>query len=225
MGSKKKNVATKGPKKNNNNNSQQHAYAAAQEFFTNKQKLQQKQQEEDDKFQLFSIRNSLATGALSSTMGGQQSKKIVSQANTTTTNDDGNNNEGKKMPAKKKNYHHPSLKKNALEFPPPPTSAAASSGKEQIDQMKATMGPTKYKQLKKNTQRLAKGEITGQHYIDESLKLFSEGILDDLFWSYIPPLLHSFPATNNNREQALSYMENLRFAQVLQQREYLQHSG
>lgn len=133
-------------------------------------------------------------------------------------------NNNKKMPAKKKT--NPSLKKNAVEFPPPPptTAASSSSGKEHVNQMKDTMGPTKYKQLKKNTQRMAKGEITGQYYIDESLKLFTEGILDDLFWNYIPPLLHSFPATAN-REQALSYMESLRFAQVLQQREYLQNSG
>lgn len=63
---KKNAAATKSNNSNKkNNNSQQHVYAAAQDYFSNKQKLQQQQQQDQSQF---SIRNSLATGALSSTM-------------------------------------------------------------------------------------------------------------------------------------------------------------
>ena len=64
---KKNAAATKSNNSNKkNNNSQQHVYAAAQDYFSNKQKLQQQQQQQDQS--QFCIRNSLATGALSSTM-------------------------------------------------------------------------------------------------------------------------------------------------------------
>lgn len=99
---KKNAAATKSNNSNKkNNNSQQHVYAAAQDYFSNKQKLQQQQQQQDQS--QFCIRNSLATGALSSTMDQYNSNKIISQVK---------DNNNKKMPAKKKT--NPSLKKNGM---------------------------------------------------------------------------------------------------------------
>ena len=179
-------------------------YAAAEAFFNKQQQLKKNKANNDSDW----LQTSVARGALSSTMAASSSSIVKQQqqddrkmaAKSKTTN--------KQIASTKDNKHYPSL-------------TAPASGKELLAEMKSTMGPTKYKQLKKLTQQLAQQNINGQHYIDNACTLFDDGILDDLFWNYIPPLLQSCPS--HTAQQALTYMESLRFAQVLQQREYSSH--
>lgn len=178
-------------------------YAAAEAFFSKQQQLNTNKMNNHSEL----VRTSVAKGALSSTMA-MPSSSIVTQQQDNRKMAAKSKPTNKQIASTKDNKHYPSL-------------TTPASGKELVTEMKSTMGPTKYKQLKKWTQQLAQQNINGQFYIDNACTLFDDGILDDLFWNYIPPLLQSCPS--HTAQQALSYMENLRFAQVLQQREYSSH--
>ena len=112
---------------------------------------------------------------------------------------------------------------NTLDFPPPrrdnPTfNDDLTNGKDVVRQMKAALGPTKYKELKRLTNYYAAGDMTPDAYVDMSSALFDRGASDACFWKYMPGLIESCPNSKDNAE-AMSYMENLRVASALQTQE------
>ena len=113
---------------------------------------------------------------------------------------------------------------NMMEFPPPrrddPTfnNDDLASGVDTVRQIKAALGPTKYKELKRLTNYYAAGDMTPDAYVDMSSALFDKGIGDGCFWKYMPKLIESCPSVRENAE-AIRYMENLRVADALQRQE------
>ena len=113
---------------------------------------------------------------------------------------------------------------NMMNFPPPrrdnPTfnNDDLASGMDTIRQMKAALGPTKYKELKRMTNYYAAGDMTPDAYVDMSSALFDKGVGDGCFWKYMPKLIDSCPSARDNAE-AMKYMENLRVADALQKQE------
>jgi len=113
---------------------------------------------------------------------------------------------------------------NVMDFPPPrrdnPTfnNDDLASGMDTVRQMKAALGPTKYKELKRLTNYYAAGDMMPDAYVDMSSALFDKGIGDGCFWKYMPKLIQSCPSAKDNAE-ALEYMENLRVADLLQKQE------
>lgn len=92
------------------------------------------------------------------------------------------------------------------------------SGKVVVQEMKAALGPVKYKELKGLTNYYAAGEMTPDAYVDMTSALFDRGIDDRAFWKYMPNLIESCPNSFANAKAA-TYMENLRVATALQTQE------
>jgi len=112
---------------------------------------------------------------------------------------------------------------NTLDFPPPrrdkPTfNDDLANGKDVVRQMKAALGPTKYKELKRLTNYYAAGDMTPDAYVDMSSALFDRGAGDACFWKYMPGLIEGCPNPKDN-DEAKAYMENLRVASALQTQE------
>jgi len=78
-----------------------------------------------------------------------------------------------------------------------------------VEDMKASLGPAKYKQLKKLTKEFASGELAPDAYVDHSAALFDHGYGDQDFWIFLPTLLASCP-NEHEANQASNYMDNLR---------------
>jgi hypothetical protein len=92
---------------------------------------------------------------------------------------------------------------NILDFPPPPSTHVT------VDEIKATLGSQKYKELKRLTKEFAADSIAPDAYVDHAASLFEQGYADVNFWSFLPSLLQSCPNTMSaNRAQ--EYMEQLR---------------
>ena len=78
-----------------------------------------------------------------------------------------------------------------------------------VDEIKATLGSQKYKELKRLTKEFAADSIAPDAYVDHAASLFEQGYADANFWSFLPSLLQSCPNTASaNRAQ--EYMEQLR---------------
>ena len=84
-----------------------------------------------------------------------------------------------------------------------PTAAKAT-----VEEIKATLGPNKYKQLKRYTQDFASGSLSPEGYVDQSAALFDLGYGDVDFWNFLPLLIESCPNTDA-AEHAERYMQSL----------------
>ena len=93
---------------------------------------------------------------------------------------------------------------NVLEFPPPPSSKEVT-----VEEIKATLGSVKYKQLRKLTKEFAADSMAPDAYVDHAASLFDQGYADRDFWAFIPTLLGSCPNTSS-ANKAQRYMEDLR---------------
>lgn len=87
--------------------------------------------------------------------------------------------------------------------------APSSTSKASVGDMKATLGPVRFKQLKGLTRDFASDEIAPDAYIDHAAALFDQGYGDPDFWSFVPSLLESCP-NEFTANQATLYMENLK---------------
>ena len=87
----------------------------------------------------------------------------------------------------------------------PPSSSATAS----VEDIKAQLGPIKYKELKSCVKRFTSKELGPEEFIDHTAALFDRGYADKDFWSFLPGLLESFPDEFRAR-QAMEYMEELK---------------
>lgn len=87
--------------------------------------------------------------------------------------------------------------------------APSANSKATVDDIKAYLGPPKYKQLKKYTKEFAASELAPDAFVDHAASLFEQGYGDNYFWAFLPSLIESCP-NEMAAAQALSYMENLR---------------
>jgi hypothetical protein len=86
---------------------------------------------------------------------------------------------------------------------------ALASAKASVEEMKASLGPNKFKQLKRLTKDFAESYLAPEGYVDQSAALFDKGYADPDFWSFLPSLLESCP-NGQASEHALKYMTSLR---------------
>lgn len=93
------------------------------------------------------------------------------------------------------------------------SATASSSAKATVDDMKASLGQKKFKQLKKLTKAFALEELAAEGYVDQAAALFEKGYEDPDFWSYLPSLLESCP-NQGSAQHALKYMNSLKRQQV-----------
>jgi E3 ubiquitin-protein ligase ZNF598 len=141
--------------------------------------------------------------------------------------------------AERSKSHKPPSLNSTVEFPPPPkasnsratkyrvpTTQAANSNvlsahsllpfpssanaKATVEDMKATLGSSKYKQLKSYTRDFASGAIDADSFVDFSASLFEHGYADFDFWSFIPSLVASTPVGEPAKQRAIRYLEQLR---------------
>ncbi|KAL3941477.1 MAG: hypothetical protein SGBAC_004165 [Bacillariaceae sp.] len=87
--------------------------------------------------------------------------------------------------------------------------APIQSASATIEDMKASMGQKKFKQLKRITREFADGQLAPEGYVDQSASLFDKGYDDADFWSYLPSLIASCP-NGLVSQRALSYMTSLK---------------
>ena len=85
---------------------------------------------------------------------------------------------------------------------------ATAAAKVTVEDMKASLGPNKYKQLKRLTKEFATGDLSPEGYVDHSAALFDRGYADTDFWSYLPSLLESCP-NQDSAQNALRYMTSI----------------
>lgn len=77
-----------------------------------------------------------------------------------------------------------------------------------VEEMKASLGPNKFKQLKRLTKSFAEDQLSPEGYVDQSAALFDRGYGDSDFWSFLPSLLESCP-NQGGAERAQIYMASL----------------
>lgn len=88
-------------------------------------------------------------------------------------------------------------------------SSATAAARATVEDIKASLGPARFKQLKRLTRDFAQGELSPEGYVDQSAALFDGGYGDDDFWSSLPSLLESCPNEEASM-RALRYMTSLR---------------
>ena len=86
---------------------------------------------------------------------------------------------------------------------------APANPQDTLRDMQASLGPAKYKKLKRFTREFAEGELESDAYIDHAASLFDRGYRDPDFWKTMPLLVASCPHQASANE-ALQYMESLR---------------
>jgi len=123
---------------------------------------------------------------------------------------------------------------NTQHFPPPPKAnnnknntirdkllkednkviprASLQQGMATVDDIKTSLGQTKYKELKNLTKLFAADGLEPYEYVERAAFLFDGGDNED-FWGFVPGLLMSCP-NENSADIALQYMEELRAAQM-----------
>lgn len=131
----------------------------------------------------------------------------------------------------------PSLN-SSVDFPPPPSSASnnntslrqsvlgnskalsqqaisnvlhapSATATATVEDMKASLGSKKFKELKRMTREFAEGQLSPEGYVDQSAALFDRGYGDKDFWSFLPSLIESCP-NDMGSARALSYMSSLK---------------
>ena len=84
-------------------------------------------------------------------------------------------------------------------------------GMATVEEMKASLGLTNYKELKNLTKQFASDELAPDAYVDRAAALFEGGYGDIDFWLFLPALLVSCP-NQTSAGQALRYVDDLRAA-------------
>eukprot|EP00980_Cylindrotheca_fusiformis_P008114 scaffold1727_cov133-Cylindrotheca_fusiformis.AAC.17 len=130
----------------------------------------------------------------------------------------------------------PSLN-SSVDFPPPPSAAPnntnsvrqsvlgtrtpsqhamsnvlqapSATATATVEEMKTSLGTSKFKQLKRMTREFADGQLSPEGYVDQSAALFDRGYGDKDFWSFVPSLIESCPNEQGSL-RALSYMSSLK---------------
>ena len=92
---------------------------------------------------------------------------------------------------------------------PQTTVHAPANPQDTLKDMQASLGPAKYKKLKKYTREFADGDLESDAYIDHAAALFDRGYGDPDFWKTMPALVSSCP-DKESADEALRYMESLR---------------
>jgi len=132
--------------------------------------------------------------------------------------------------ATKSNAKPPSIN-SVSDFPPPPSASRSnkkaarqqseqarsnashtglsSAAKATVEDMKASLGPKDFKQLKRLTKDFAQEQLSPEGYVDQAASLFERGYADQDFWSYLPSLLESCP-NEDAAQHALDYMNSLK---------------
>ncbi|CAB9501245.1 protein ligase HEL2 [Seminavis robusta] len=96
---------------------------------------------------------------------------------------------------------------NVLQMPQ--STLAPANPQDTLNDMQASLGPAKYKKLKKLTRDFATGDLEPDSYVDQAAALFEQGYGDPDFWKTFPALVSSCPSDSSVNE-ALRYMESLR---------------
>lgn len=97
-----------------------------------------------------------------------------------------------------------------------------ASAKVAIEDMKASLGPKRFKQLKKFTREFAEDNLSPEGYVDQSAALFDRGYGDPDFWSFLPSLLESCP-NEDASDRASNYMASIRRQQFAVKQQQQQH--
>ena len=92
--------------------------------------------------------------------------------------------------------------------------SSATSAKATLEDMKASLGPKNFKQLKRLTKDFAQEQLSPEGYVDQAAALFDRGYGDPDFWSFLPSLLLSCPNQDSSKH-ALKYMNSLKRQQHL----------
>ena len=100
---------------------------------------------------------------------------------------------------------------NAANFPPPQSHQSMKQGMITVEEMKASLGLSNYKDLKNLTKQFASDELAPDAYVDRAAALFEGGYGDSDFWIFLPALLVSCP-NQTSAAQALRYVDDLRAA-------------
>jgi hypothetical protein len=87
--------------------------------------------------------------------------------------------------------------------------APSATATATVEDMKASLGSKKFKQLKRMTREFAEEQLPPESYVDQSAALFDRGYGDKDFWSFLPSLIESCP-NEQGSEQALNYMSSLK---------------
>mmetsp|Transcript_30448 Transcript_30448/g.50252 ORF Transcript_30448/g.50252 Transcript_30448/m.50252 type:complete len:845 (-) Transcript_30448:191-2725(-) len=93
-------------------------------------------------------------------------------------------------------------------FPSMSGQKSLHQGQATVEDMKASLGVMKYKDLKSLTRQFASDGLVPQAYVDHAAALFDDGYGDADFWNFVPPLLLSCP-NQSSAATALRYMEDL----------------
>mmetsp|Transcript_11584 Transcript_11584/g.32073 ORF Transcript_11584/g.32073 Transcript_11584/m.32073 type:complete len:862 (-) Transcript_11584:68-2653(-) len=99
---------------------------------------------------------------------------------------------------------------NVLQAPSARANSKSSDPQTTVEDLKATLGKQKYKELKRLTGEFANDSLTGDAYVDMVAALFEHGYGDADFWSAVPSLIESCPASPSERAKALTYMDHLK---------------
>jgi hypothetical protein len=89
---------------------------------------------------------------------------------------------------------------------------ASASATSTVEEVKASLGSNKFKQLKRLTKSFAEAQLSPEGYVDQAAALFDRGYGDPNFWSFLPSLLETCP-NQQGAERAQNYMVSLRHQQ------------
>jgi hypothetical protein len=90
-----------------------------------------------------------------------------------------------------------------------PANLSSAAAKVTVEEMKASLGPDRFKQLKRLTKSFSESQLSPEGYVDQSAALFDRGYGDPDFWSFVPSLLESCP-NQDGSDRASSYMTSLK---------------
>jgi hypothetical protein len=90
-----------------------------------------------------------------------------------------------------------------------PANLSSAAAKVTLEEMKASLGPDRFKQLKRLTKNFSDSQISPEGYVDQTAALFDKGYGDSDFWSFVPSLLESCP-NQDGSDRALNYMTSLK---------------
>jgi hypothetical protein len=100
--------------------------------------------------------------------------------------------------------------KQALSNVLPANLSSAAAKVLTVEEMKASLGPDRFKQLKRLTKNVSESQLSPEGYdVDQTSALFDKGYGDSDFWSFVPSLLESCP-NQDGPDRALNYMTSLK---------------
>lgn len=99
----------------------------------------------------------------------------------------------------------------SMEAPPPSSSRAPhtrsnnndpAAAKAAVEDVKATIGAVKFKQLRRYTKDFADGTMSPEDYVESAATLFEGGANDTGFWAFVPAVLETCPDAGAARRAA-----------------------